>query len=150
MKKVDPIKVKILDGNAIIPSRAHDNDTGIDVTPNRLAKRVDAKTFLLGTGIAVKPPKGYYIDFVPRSSITKKQVMMANSFGVIDIDYRGELLIAIKLDDSMVNYMELIGSPLCQIVLRPLIIADIEIVEDLDATVRGEGGFGSTDNDSKD
>lgn len=154
MNKVGPIKVKLLDDKAVVPDRAHPTDTGLDVTAISVKKRIDSITFLLGTGIAIKPPKGYYVDMVPRSSISKKGVTIANSFGIIDDTYRGELMVPIKLDNPMVNYQELIGQPLCQLILRKLYTPEVEVVDDLDSTERGEGGFGSTDekkkNDSKD
>lgn len=146
---MNTIKIKKLDEHAVIPHRAHPTDTGLDVTPISLVKRIDSVTFLLGTGIAVKPPEGYYIDLVPRSSISKKKVMIANAFGVIDDTYRGELMIPIKLDEIMVDYMELLGKPLCQMIVRKLHLPEIEVVDELDSTERGEGGFGHSDEKRK-
>jgi len=138
------IKVKKLFEDAVIPTRGHHDDTGLDVTPIRIVKQIDSRTLLLGTGIAVKPPEGYYIDLAPRSSVSKKQVMIANSFGVIDMQYRGELMIPIKLDDIMVRCEELLGEPLVQIILRKLHLPEVRVVEELDNTQRGDKGFGST------
>lgn len=143
------IKVKILDDDAVVPIRAHDTDTGLDVTAISIKKRIDNLTFLLGTGISIKPPEGFYTDLVPRSSISKRGIMIANSFGVIDDTYRGELMIPIKLDNPMINYSEFIGEPLCQLILRKLYIPKVEIVDSLDSTERGAGGFGHTDNKVK-
>jgi|APSaa5957512576_1039674.scaffolds.fasta_scaffold09172_4 dUTP pyrophosphatase len=141
-------KVAIINGyesNAILPTRAHPTDTGLDITPIRHVKRIDSLTHLLGTGISIKPPKGYYVDMVPRSSISKAGVTLANSVGIIDDTYRGELMIPIKLDNPMVNFMDLLNKPLCQLVMRKLYTPEVELVDELDETVRGTGGFGSTD-----
>lgn len=142
------IEVKVLEGfedKAVIPERAHPTDTGLDVTPIRYVKRIDSITHMLGTGISIKPPKGYYVDLVPRSSISKRGYTIANSFGIIDDTYRGELMIPIKLDSPMTNYIHDLGKPLCQIVLRKLYLPEVEVVDELDYTERGEGGFGHTD-----
>lgn len=139
--------VKVLDENAVIPTRAHKTDSGLDLTPIRYAKRIDSITHLLGTGIAIKPPKGYYVDMVPRSSIIKRGIMLANSIGIIDDTYRGEVMIPIKLDNSMNEYMDLIQQrlPIVQLILRKLYTPEVEVVDDLDSTDRGTGGFGHTD-----
>ena len=120
MQSTLKIKVKLLDDEAVAPVRAHPTDTGLDVTAIRYAKRVDSLTHMFGTGISVKPPKGYYIDMAPRSSITKRGIMIPNSFGVIDDTYRGELMIPIKLDSPMTNFMDIVGQPICQLILRKL------------------------------
>ena len=106
--------------------------------------------WLLGTGIAIKPPAGFYYDLAGRSSISKTEVMVANSCGYIDESYRGDLLIAVTpkvgVDLASFNPEDLLGKAIAQLVLRPLIITqDPVIVETLDETERGDGSFGSTD-----
>lgn len=146
MSKNLEILVERIQANAVLPTRAHDNDTGLDVTPIAIDKRLSNRRFRLATGLKVKPPEGYYLDFPPRSSIDKKEASIGNSFGVIDADYRGELLISVVLDNPMQDIGDLLGEPLCQLVLRKLHIAKVVEVDSLDdETERGEGGFGHTD-----
>ena len=87
---------------------------------------------------------------VGRSSISKTDIFVANAFGVIDEPYRGELMIAVTpkagVDLESFDPESLItGKPLVQMVLRPLVVSDVAVVGSLDATERGAGGFGSTD-----
>lgn len=146
-----PLSVKLLDVDAaVIPFRAHASDTGLDITPIAVRKQLRADTWLLGTGIAVKPPLGFYIDMVGRSSISKTDVTLANSVGIIDEQYRGELMMAVTVkagvDLTTFDPQSLItGKPLGQLILRPLIVSEVLIVDELDETERGEGGFGHTD-----
>jgi len=80
---------------------------------------------------------------VPRSSIAKTPLLMANSIGIIDAGYRGEIIGAVY-NTSKEDYVVEAGTRLFQIVLPSLEPFDVEIVSDLSETVRGEGGFGST------
>lgn len=146
----EPISVLRLDPNAVLPVRANPNDSGCDLTPIGIFKQLRDDTWLLNTGLAMKPPRGTYIDLVGRSSISKTPVLISNAVGVMDTTYRGDYLIAVTLKNSndiaTFDPQELVnGKPLAQLVLRPLIIAPIKEVGELDETVRGDGGFGSTD-----
>lgn len=146
----EPLSVQLLEASAVVPTRAHASDTGLDVTPIAVRKQLRAGTWLLGTGIAVKPPMGFYLDMVGRSSISKTDVQLANGFGVIDEQYRGELLLAVtvKGDVALSTFDPaslLTGKPLGQLILRPLIVSEVSVVDSLDATERGSGNFGHTD-----
>ena len=92
-------------------------------------------------GLHLSKPKSYFI--VPRSSIYKTPLRMANSIGVIDSGYRGELMVPVDnpTDD---DYMITPGERLFQIILPNLEEFEVEIVDYLSDSVRGEGGFGST------
>jgi dUTP pyrophosphatase len=149
-KLSEKIQVQRLTKDGILPTRGHPDDTGIDITPTRVFKQLRCDTWLLGTDIAIKPPTGTYIDLVGRSSISKTEVFVANAFGVMDLTYRGEFFIAITpkigVDLATFDPQSLItGKPLVQGILRDVILADIEEVDKLDDTERGDGGFGSTD-----
>ena len=132
-KAVDPMK-----------SREHDTDTGFDLTAISISKWFTQEVALFDTGIAVEPEEGYYIDVVPRSSMSKLGVSLANSVGVIDHHYRGTIHLPIRFHERLVNPDSLIGKRLCQMVVRELIIPEIAIVNSLSTTKRGSGGFGST------
>ena len=95
------------------------------------------------TGIRVSPFHGWYFDLVPRSSISKTGYMLANSVGVIDRSYRGEVLVALRKVDPDAPALEF-PCRLVQLIPRPIIHVEFEEVDDLEDTSRGEGGFGST------
>lgn len=145
----DAPKVQVLRDDAVIPVRAHPTDVGLNITPVHVFKQVRNDTWLLGTGIAIKPPAGFYYDLAGRSSISKTEVMVANACGYIDESYRGDLLIAVTpkvgVDLETFDPTSLLGVAIAQLVLRPLIITqDPVIVDSLDETARGDGSFGST------
>lgn len=164
-------KIKLLSEDAVIPSRAHDTDSGYDLRMIALDKIVGDVMFFK-TGIAIQPPKGYYYRIYPCSRISKYPLELANSVGVIDETYTGEVMIPIRLThpgmgqdlknvsfpsgvvkifdarpSTMSGVAQLIlkETPvLCQMILEKRYSADFEVVEELEETERGEGGFGST------
>ena len=153
------LQIKVVDQNAVVPSKAGPEEVGYDLTAISFIKKLNTFTFMYDTGIQVKPPPGYYVEIVPRSSIVKSGFVLANSIGVIDPTYRGTLKIVLTDVDSRTRVMQntthqsqVVGRPLtcpfsmCQLVLRKLEHFLIEVVEELDETSRGEGGFGSTNN----
>jgi len=136
------------DNNAYLPTKAHSSDVGFDLCAISVYKKLSDRTTLFDTGIAVKPPKGYYTEILPRSSLSKTGYMLSNSVGIIDPDYRGSLLIALtKIDDSLPD----IQLPFikCQLVLRKMETFSLVQVKSLNETDRGDGGFGSTDDGLK-
>jgi len=135
------IQVKLSDG-AVMPTKAHPEDTGYDLTLISLVKD-NGGICMFDTGVSVKPPAGYYIDVVPRSSFSKTGYMFSNSVGVIDSTYRGTIKIMIKGDETLKNMM--LPFTGFQMILRKLELASIRQVESLDETDRGCGGFGSSD-----
>lgn len=128
---------------AVAPKKNNPSDTGFDVTLTGISKRY-GKTMLCSTGLKVKPPEGYYFDLVPRSSIVKTGYVQANSVGIIDSDYRGEILVPlIKVDDDKPDLEFPIR--LSQLVPRKLHHMEPVQVVELDETERGVKGFGSSD-----
>ncbi len=100
---------------------------------------------LVPTGIAISLPSNDYVGYVyARSGLaSKKGICLANSVGVIDSDYRGEIkcaLINLGAEDFTVSH----GDRIAQLVISPVCVCDIKECEELDDTVRGSGGFGST------
>jgi len=141
------IQVKLSTG-AVLPTKAHPSDTGYDLTLIKLEKDMSVIgsnefIYMYNTGVAVKPPAGYYLDVVPRSSFSKTGYTFSNSVGVIDSSYRGTIRIVIKGDTSLRD-MTLPYTGF-QMVLRKLEYSSIRQVDSLDETERGCGGFGSTD-----
>lgn len=132
------------DPNAIIPTKGTAFSIGYDLTAISVAKKLSSRTVLYDTGIKVQPPHGYYTEILPRSSLSKTGYILSNSVGTIDPDYTGRLLIALtKVDDSCPD-LELPFTR-CQLVLRKAEFYNMREVKELDETVRGDGGFGSTD-----
>lgn len=136
------IKYKLLKEKAYVPIKANYNESGYDVTLIDIVKKVN-KVTLYGTGISVQPPQGWYFELVPRSSIIKSGYMMANSIGIIDQDYTGEIMVPlIKIDESLPD----ITLPNKIVQLIPKQWHAVEFIEtSLEETKRGDGGFGSTD-----
>jgi deoxyuridine 5'-triphosphate nucleotidohydrolase len=132
------------DEKAIVPSKSKVSDAGYDLTIIKEHKRLNNKTVMYDTGVKIKVPHGFYAEVVPRSSLSKSGYMLANSIGIIDASYRGNIYIAL----TKVNH----DSPdiqlpfrCCQIIFRKQIHMEMSVVnEDFAETARGSGGFGST------
>ena len=141
------LRFKKCDPNAVIPTKAYPSDTGYDLTLIRVSKDMsipgfEQKIIMYDTGIAVCPPDGYYTEVVPRSSLSKTGYMLANSVGIIDASYRGSIKVVVTGDNSLDD----LSLPFkgFQLILRKLEEVEVVEVDDLDDTVRGDGGFGST------
>lgn len=132
------------DPRAVTPAMGTPDSTGFDLTAISVFKRIDDRTALYNTHIRVKPPRGYYTEILPRSSISKSGYMLANSVGVIDADYRGDLLIALTKINEKAPDLQL-PLKICQLIMRKREEFAMVEVEALDDTERGAGGFGSTD-----
>lgn len=129
---------------AIMPSKSRVSDVGYDLSIIRKVKALNNVVTLYDTGIKVRVPHGYYTEIVPRSSLSKSGYMLANSVGIIDRSYNGNLYVALaKIDESV----DEIKFPFrcCQLIFKKQYHMKLkEIGQDLEATARGEGGFGST------
>jgi dUTP pyrophosphatase len=138
------IRFVVDDERAVVPAKAHPSDIGYDLTAIDVFKQISESITLFETGIRVSPPEGYYLEILPRSSMSKTGYMLANSVGTIDPDYTGTLKIALikvvkELPDIKLPFTR------CQLVLRKAEYAEMVQAESLDKTTRGEGGFGSSD-----
>lgn len=138
------IKIKKLTESAVIPSRATANSTGLDLVAisKTLVDEGDYGYIAYGTGLAIEIPSGYTGYIFPRSSISNTGHILANSVGVIDSDYRGEIYVRFKTVPDSREYE--VGDRVCQLIILPNTPLEIEEVEELSSTERGEGGFGST------
>lgn len=162
------IYFKKLHQDAKEPVRSHDTDAGYDlVAIDNGEKKWDDGGQLLyvqyRTGIAIEPPNGYHTEIFPRSSITKTGFILGNSVGLVDEGYRGELMFRFKMPllpaengRQYVNWdvgyelpiftgpMYKKGDRIGQLVVRRTIIAEFIEKDELNDSVRGAGGFGST------
>ena len=101
-------------------------------------------TLKIGTGIAVEIPEGYFGAIFARSGLaTKRGLRPANCVGVVDADYRGELIVALHNDTDLVQEVAE-GERVAQLAIIPYLPVNFVEVDDLSSTDRGEGGFGST------
>lgn len=143
------IKVKRMNKEAKLPTRGSEKAAAYDVyaclpDKNALVTIMPHQTMLIGTGLRMAPPEGFYVGVYARSGLSSKEGLRpANCVGVIDEDYRGEYLVAVH-NDSEVTRSIRHGDRIAQILLQKRYDMDFEEVDELDTTGRGEGGFGST------
>jgi len=134
-------KVSLEEG-ALPPFKKRISDSGWDLHLVKLIKK-EGNLYIFDTGVRVAPPRGYYFDLVPRSSIYKSGFILANSVGIIDMTYRGTIKVPlIKVDPSKEDPK--LPWRAVQLIPRRYFPLEMEIVDSLDRTIRGEGGFGST------
>jgi deoxyuridine 5'-triphosphate nucleotidohydrolase len=128
--------------DAIKPSKERASDSGFDLTILEPIKSY-GKTTLYSTGIKVIPEFGWYLDIVPRSSISKTGYMLANNTGIIDRTYTGEIMVALIKVDENAKDIEL-PCRIVQMIPRQIVNIELVQVDTFTETSRGEGGFGST------
>lgn len=143
---VEKVRFKKLSENAVVPSYGTAYSAGADLYSAMQEDVIIAPetTKFIKTGIAIEIPEGLVGLIYARSGMAcKKGLAPANKVGVIDSDYRGEIMVALyNHSDSAVTVAK--GDRIAQLVLTPYIKADFEEADALDDTVRGDGGFGST------
>ncbi len=141
-----PVSVKLLNHRAKLPVYGSPDAAGADLYaltdgPITIAP---GQTVLIHTGIALAIPRGYVGLVYARSGLaTKEGLAPANKVGVIDADYRGELMVSLY-NQSRANRVVECGDRIAQLVVTPYLTAEFAQVEELDGTQRGSGGFGST------
>lgn len=129
--------------DAISPSKERASDSGYDLWLLEKIKTIGEVEFY-DTGIKIRPNFGYYFTLVPRSSISKTGYMLANSIGIIDRTYLGNIIVALIKIDENANLN--LPAKLVQIIPTPIVHLELTEVDtfDINSTDRGEGGFGST------
>lgn len=139
------VPLKKLDERAIVPKNAYRGDAGVDLHALEGCVLQPFERRLVHTGIAIAIPAGYAGFVLPRSgSALKKGLSLVNAPGLIDSNYRGEVgVIAVNLDAHEPLTIEA-GDRIAQLVLMRVESVAFDVVEDLDATERGAGGFGSS------
>jgi dUTP pyrophosphatase len=138
------VAFKRLVPEAILPSYAHPGDAGMDLCSAESLVVPPGKRALVHTGLAMALPRGYEAQVRPRSGLAlKRGITVLNTPGTIDEGYRGEIgVILANFGDEEFKVEK--GDRIAQMVVVPVTQAEITEVADLDATQRGEGGFGST------
>jgi len=136
------LKIKKLSENATIPKRGSAQAAGIDLSSAEDMTIAPGQRALVKTDLSIMCPEGTYGRIAPRSGLALKKGIDVGA-GVIDSDYRGPvgiLLFNLGTDPFEVKK----GDRVAQLILEQIILPEIEEVEELTETVRGEGGFGST------
>lgn len=140
------IKIKKLRDGARIPTRGSASAAGYDLYACLSGSVTIAphSTAMIGTGLSVAVPEGYFGAVFARSGLASKQSLRpANCVGVCDSDYRGEYTVALH-NDGEVERVVNDGDRIAQLVVIPYLSVEFEEVDELDETERGTGGFGST------
>jgi len=133
---------KRLDPRAVLPQRGSALAAGLDVCSIEDVEIGPKQRVTAKTGLAVAIPAGFYGRIAPRSGLAAKKGLDVLS-GVIDSDYRGEILCLLyNTGDEIINLPA--GSKICQMIIEQIITPDAAWATELDETARGAGGFGST------
>lgn len=139
------VKIKKLNDKATIPTYGSPYSAGADLYSAIDDITIEPHTTtLIKTGIALEIPVGFVGLIYARSGLaSKKGLAPANKVGVIDCDYRGEVMVALH-NHSNIPQVVASGERIAQLVITPYVVANFEESNELSETVRGEGGFGST------
>lgn len=161
------IKIKKLDENAVAPSYAHDGDIGMDITAIGVEYDEINDVYIYHTGLSVETEQGYGILLFPRSSNRRTDAYLTNHVGLVDsATYRGEIMFCYKNRQPANSYLRKwiderkdyetvqekgmrlapykVGERIGQMVAMPFPKMEIQVVDELSLTERGDGGFGST------
>jgi deoxyuridine 5'-triphosphate nucleotidohydrolase len=155
---IPSINVYKTEDSAVIPSKVRYSDAGYDLTIIKEYKKLTSNTIIYDTGIKLEIPNGYYVEIVPRSSISKSGYILANNVGIIDQGYRGNLYIALtKINDEMPDLT--LPYKCCQMIVKKQIYSKLvyrdggDSIDSSDSSdsggaisnsSRGTGAFGST------
>ena len=139
------LPIKRLDPTVELPSYAYEGDAGLDLRANESVTLAPHERRLIGTGLAIAIPEGFAGFVQPRSGLALREgLSMANTPGLVDSHYRGELKVcAVNLDDQKSITIEK-GERIAQLVILRVPVVSLVEVDELDETDRGAGGFGSS------
>ena len=141
------LKFKKLNEKAVLPSRSHVTDAGLDLTTYGFTQEVDASGKLIlvyHTGLAVEIPEGHMGLLFMRSSVATKSVTMTNCVGIVDSGYRGELIGKFKITTDSIPTVYQEGERVMQLVVMPFPQFEPVFVDELEEGDRGENGYGSS------
>lgn len=136
--------VKLLTDSAQVPARQSEGAAGYDIFSDENIALFPGERKLVSTGIALVVPNSYYGRIAPRSGMAVKKKIDVGA-GVVDSDYRGEVKVLLLHNGRDVEHIKK-GDRIAQLILEKIGFSEIEVVEELPDTVRGDGGFGSTGN----
>lgn len=139
------VEIKCADSR-LYPQRVHDSDAGADLRSTESHEIYPGDVKLIDTGVAIKIPVGYVGLVVPRSSMGKVRVMLANTIGVIDAAYRGNIKVLLANDGEDPFIVTEHDTRIAQLLITPVMLAQFVPFSQgtWDDTGRSVGGFGST------
>ncbi|MBP3087750.1 dUTP diphosphatase [Corynebacterium sp. sy017] len=144
-QKIDSVQIRRLDTELPIPVRAHRGDAGVDLYSTETISIEPGQRVLVGTGIAIALPLGTVGLIHPRSGRAWKEgLSIVNTPGTIDADYRGEIKVCLINLDPHTPIEIKRGQRIAQLVVQKVELVDFIEVDELDATIRGADGYGST------
>lgn len=139
------LRFRKLDPAASLPRSAHGDDAGLDLAANAELEVKPGDRALVPTGLAVEIPEGHAGLVLPRSGLASRHgITLANSPGLIDAGYRGEIMVAVVNLDPEEPYVIRRGERIAQLMVVPFAHVEVVEAEELSDSGRGEGGFGST------
>lgn len=147
------LKFKRLKDGAVLPIRGTKGSAGIDLTCTSITTALNEANQLMlvyHTDLAVEIPEGYVGLLIPRSSIWQKSLWLTDNVGVIDSDYRGEIMAVMKATTDTVPAIYKVGERFIQLVIVPVPDYKITEIENLSETERNDNGFGSTGTTNED
>ena len=141
------LKFKKLNEKAVLPTRSHSTDAGLDLTTYGFTQEVDASGKLVlvyHTGLAVEIPEGYMGLLFMRSSVANKSLTLSNAVGILDSCYRGEIMGKFKITTDAIPTVYQEGERVMQLIVMPYPQVEPVFVDELSETDRGEKGYGSS------
>ncbi|MEY2634233.1 MAG: hypothetical protein RIS75_173 [Actinomycetota bacterium] len=139
------IQVTRLHPDAVIPTYSHPGDAGADISSVEDVEIAPGQRYAVSTGLAMALPIGYVALLHPRSGLALKSgIGMVNAPGTIDAGYRGEIKVLLINHDREKSFTICKGDRIAQMVIQKVESANFSLVDSLDETTRGNGGFGST------
>lgn len=139
------LPVAKLTDDAVLPTRAHEGDAGLDLYACEAAHIGPGERWGVGTGVAVEIPAGHAGLVLPRSGLARDHgISLVNSPGLIDSGYRGELRVLLLNNDPADIFRVAVGDRIAQLVVVPIGVAEVVETPALAESARGGGGFGSS------
>ena len=139
------LRCQRLSDAARLPTRAHEGDAGLDLYSAESARLEPGERVSVGTGIALAIPPGHAGLVLPRSGLAARHgISVVNAPGLIDSGYRGEVRVLLLNTDRADPFEIEAGDRIAQLLVTPYAGAEVVEATDLDQTVRGAGGFGSS------
>jgi dUTP pyrophosphatase len=137
--------VRRLDPRAVLPSRAHPGDAGLDLHALEATTIHAGQRASIATGIAIQLPPGHAGLVLPRSGLAARHgIALVNAPGLIDEGYRGEVRVLLLNTDRNEEFVVQPGARIAQLVLVAVAAPEVVELDDLSSSARGSGGFGST------
>jgi dUTP pyrophosphatase len=139
------LRFKRLAEGAVLPTRAHEGDAGLDLYAAEPAHLGPGERWGVGTGVAVEIPAGHAGLVLPRSGLADRHgIALVNAPGLIDAGYRGEVRVLLLNTDPAEVFRVKPGDRIAQLLVIPIAVAEPQEADALAESARGEGGFGSS------